>query len=229
MSYNGSGTFNINTAGQPVVTGTTISSTAFNALTADLATGLSTAIAKDGQTTATAKVPFALGVTVGAASTYTGLQTFSNGVQLGAGSTLANFTTWAAYTATLTLVGGAGNTVPTYTGQSFSRWQQVGKRVDVDIDLTNSAGGTAGAGTGTLTVALPVAVSASGSAAGTGYVAGVAVNGSVVSLLHGILVAGATTLSLNYSDTIASVAAFTGVMQNNVARKLRLSFSYPVD
>lgn len=57
MSYNGSGTFNINTAGQPVVTGTTITSTAFNLLTADLATGLTTALTKDGQTTPTANIP----------------------------------------------------------------------------------------------------------------------------------------------------------------------------
>jgi hypothetical protein len=63
MSYNGSGTFQINTTGQPVVAGTVISSTAFNALTADLATGLSTAITKDGQTTATARIPFAQGLT----------------------------------------------------------------------------------------------------------------------------------------------------------------------
>lgn len=62
MSFNGSGTFVINTAGQPVVTGTTISSTAFNALTADLATGLSTAITKDGQTTTTAPISFAGGL-----------------------------------------------------------------------------------------------------------------------------------------------------------------------
>jgi hypothetical protein len=57
LSYNGSGTFQINTAGQPVVTGTVISSTAFNALTSDLATGLSTALTKDGQTTVTANIP----------------------------------------------------------------------------------------------------------------------------------------------------------------------------
>jgi hypothetical protein len=57
LSYNGSGTFQINTAGQPVVAGTVISSTAFNSLTADLATGLSTAITKDGQTTVTANIP----------------------------------------------------------------------------------------------------------------------------------------------------------------------------
>lgn len=56
MSYNGTGTFSINTAGQPVVTGTTITSTAFNTLTADLATGLSTALCKDGQSTPTANI-----------------------------------------------------------------------------------------------------------------------------------------------------------------------------
>ena len=59
MSYNGSGVFQINTTGQPVVAGTVISSTAFNALTSDLATGLSTAITKDGQTTVTANIPLA--------------------------------------------------------------------------------------------------------------------------------------------------------------------------
>lgn len=57
MSYNGNGVFNINTAGQPVVAGTVISTTAFNALTADLANGLTTAITKDGQTTPTANIP----------------------------------------------------------------------------------------------------------------------------------------------------------------------------
>jgi len=58
MSYNGSGTFLINSAGQPVVANTVISATVFNALTADLATGLSTCITKDGQTTVTANIPF---------------------------------------------------------------------------------------------------------------------------------------------------------------------------
>jgi hypothetical protein len=56
MAYNGSGTFLINTAGQPVITGTTISSTTFNNLTADLATGLTTALTKDGQSTPTANI-----------------------------------------------------------------------------------------------------------------------------------------------------------------------------
>jgi hypothetical protein len=63
MSYNGSGTFTINSTGQPVVAGTVITASAFNALTTDLATGLTTAITKDGQTTTTARITFAQGIT----------------------------------------------------------------------------------------------------------------------------------------------------------------------
>ena len=94
MSYNGSGTFNINTAGQPVVTGTVISSTAFNALTADLGTGLSTAITKDGQTTTTAVIPFAAGINVPTSAlgtcysgTYT--PTLTNGTNVAASTAFA--------------------------------------------------------------------------------------------------------------------------------------------
>ncbi len=58
MSFNGTGTFNINTSGQPVVTGTTISSTVFNALTADLGNGLTNTLTKDGQSTPTNNIKF---------------------------------------------------------------------------------------------------------------------------------------------------------------------------
>ena len=57
MSFQGNGTFLINSTGNPVVTGTTISSTWANALAQDLATGLSTTITKDGQSTPTANIP----------------------------------------------------------------------------------------------------------------------------------------------------------------------------
>jgi hypothetical protein len=56
MSYNGSGVFNL-VAGNPVVTGTTISSTWANNTLSDIATGLSSVITKDGQTTPTANIP----------------------------------------------------------------------------------------------------------------------------------------------------------------------------
>lgn len=57
MSYNGAGLFVVNSAGQPVVSGTSISSATFNAFTADIASGLSNAICKDGQTVVTANIP----------------------------------------------------------------------------------------------------------------------------------------------------------------------------
>lgn len=73
MSFNGSGLFQINTSGQPVVSGTAIDPTVFNALTADLATGLTTCITKDGQTTPTANIPMGsnkiTGLAAGTAST----------------------------------------------------------------------------------------------------------------------------------------------------------------
>lgn len=59
MSFNGSGTFVINSAGQPVVANTLIQASVFNAFTSDVATGLSTCITKDGQTVVTANIPFA--------------------------------------------------------------------------------------------------------------------------------------------------------------------------
>jgi hypothetical protein len=117
MSYNGSGTFNINSAGQPVVTGTTITSTAFNALTADLATGLSTAITKDGQTATTARIPFVLGVsstlTTDATSATTGSIITAGGISaqkalwVGTTANVAGTTdATSATTGTITTAGG---------------------------------------------------------------------------------------------------------------------------
>jgi hypothetical protein len=57
MPRNGSGTFSLYTPGNPVVTGTTISSTWANNTLNDLATGLTNSLAKDGQTTPTANLP----------------------------------------------------------------------------------------------------------------------------------------------------------------------------
>ena len=112
MSYNGSGTFQINTTGQPVVTGTVISSTAFNALTADLATGLSTAITKDGQTATTARIPFAAGIsstlTTDATSTASGSIITAGGVGIAKAVYVG---TSAAIGTTLTVTGSS-----TFTG-----------------------------------------------------------------------------------------------------------------
>ena len=126
MSYNGSGVFNINTAGQPVVTGTVISSTAFNALTADLGTGLSTAITKDGQTVATARIPFAQGINsslvTDATSTTTGSIITAGGVGIakalfvGTTANIAGTTTLAGVTATSITDSGLTSGRVTYAG-----------------------------------------------------------------------------------------------------------------
>ena len=129
MSYNGSGTFQINSSGQPVVTGTVISSTAFNALTADLATGLSTAITKDGQTTTTSRILFAQGIsstlvtdatsaTTGSIITAGGIST-QKALWVGTTTTLAGALTYGGVTLS-NAVTGTGNMVlatsPTLTG-----------------------------------------------------------------------------------------------------------------
>lgn len=117
MSFS-AGVFSINTTGQPVVTGTTISSTVFNALTADIATGLSTAILKDGTQTLTANIPMSsfklTGLAVGSASTDSArFDQIQAGIQLGTSTYLT------AVSGTNTIVGTATPT-PAYTvGQRF--------------------------------------------------------------------------------------------------------------
>src|SRR3990167_6853505 len=62
MSLSG-GTYTLYATGNPVVTGTTISSSWANNTLNDIATALSTCLLKDGTQTATASVPFAAGMT----------------------------------------------------------------------------------------------------------------------------------------------------------------------
>ena len=54
--FNGSGTFNISGVGLPYTSGTVISSSVANQLNTDLATGLSTCITRDGQSTISANI-----------------------------------------------------------------------------------------------------------------------------------------------------------------------------
>ena len=115
MSFNGSGVFTINTAGQPVITGTTISSTTFNNLTADLATGLTTALTKDGQSTPTANIGMgAFKITNLAAGTVASDAARLDQVQGGAA-------TFITVTGTDTLTGTTSPALAAYaTGNQFS-------------------------------------------------------------------------------------------------------------
>ena len=91
MPYNGSGTFTL-PAGNPVVTGTTISSVVNNNTNSDLANGLSNAITRNGQSPPTANLPMnafkltglAAGAATGEASTYeqTTLKTSATGATI---------------------------------------------------------------------------------------------------------------------------------------------------
>ena len=156
MSYNGSGTFQINTTGQPVVVGTIISSTAFNALTADLATGLSTAITKDGQTATTARIPFAAGISstsvTDSSSTGTGSIITAGGV----GIAKALYVGTTANVAGAVTLGG----VATFSAQPIFSSLTASTAVATDsskglVSVTNTGTGNNVLGTGP-TISLPV-------------------------------------------------------------------------
>ena len=71
MPYNGSGSYSAPASSwNPAVDGTDINSTDWAALLADIATAFSTCVLKDGSQTATALVPFAAGLSAGAAAAF---------------------------------------------------------------------------------------------------------------------------------------------------------------
>lgn len=145
MSLNGLGQFLVNSAGQPVVSGTTISSTVFNALTADLATALSTALYKDGQATATAIIPFALGLSSAALvdiSAGTAGQIKFPATQ----NPSANVNTLDDYeegTFAPTLFGGTVAGTPSYTLQR-GNYRKIGNTVWVWGEVSGSLSGATG-------------------------------------------------------------------------------------
>lgn len=115
MAFNGSGVYSLPaTSVSPAVSGTLIESAEMNTLTADIATALSTCIAKDGQTTVTGNLPMATfrhtGVGDAAALTdYTSANQVVDGALLYAGASSAGTDTYAASLAVSpgTLVDGA--------------------------------------------------------------------------------------------------------------------------
>ena len=104
MARDGSGNYNLPT-GNPVVTGTTISSTWANATMPDIGTALTNSIAKDGQTTPTANLPMGgnrhTGVSDGnLANQYASINQAQNGSLIKVGS-VVNATD--AFTGSITL------------------------------------------------------------------------------------------------------------------------------
>jgi len=122
------------------------------------------------------------------------------------------------FTPTVTLVGGAGNTVPVYTTNT-GRYTRIGNRIFVDILLTGD-GGDEGAGTGVINVALPIAASASNPG---GYPpCGRYENGATVGYLAGLISGGGSTIRL----LLPTGLDMTGADQNNASRTIRLQFQY---
>lgn len=141
---------------------------------------------------------------------------------------LATFSTaWANFTPTVTLVGGAGNTVPVYSTNG-GRWTQIGKTVFVRIYLTGD-GGNEGAGTGQVNIALPVAVGASALGANSESFKGLAINGATFYMLTANPTASATTIAVSYWNTISTIAGLTGDAQNDTSRTVVLGGWYEVD
>lgn len=58
MAWNGAGTFLLDPAYSPEINGTVIDAVRYNGLTTDIAAGITVALAKDGQNSATANIPF---------------------------------------------------------------------------------------------------------------------------------------------------------------------------
>lgn len=129
------------------------------------------------------------------------------------------------FTPTVTLVGGAGNTVPVYSTNTGT-YTRIGDVVFVTVLLTGD-GGAEGAGTGTFNVALPFTAAASGNL-DVGPIGGSAINNATRFQLLTVINGGATTVSLFYWSSISAISAFTGDLQNNTTRSVKFQFWYYV-
>jgi hypothetical protein len=120
------GTFSLYTPGNPVVTGTTISSTWANNTLQDIGTGLSTCVLKDGTQTITANIPMAgfkfTGLGAGTASGNSIRYEQVNGVVTTAGDLL--YATGAGVLARLA-IGTAGQFLQVNAGATAPQWNDL--------------------------------------------------------------------------------------------------------
>lgn len=131
------------------------------------------------------------------------------------------------FTPTVTLVGGAGNTVPVYTVNG-GRYTRIGNRVLVNVQLTGDGGaeGAEGAGTGIINIALPITASAS--ALVLNMPAGYGFNNTTHYNIFGTISASGTTIALSNFSSATVKTDMVGNDQNNINRLIYLSFAYEV-
>jgi len=127
------------------------------------------------------------------------------------------------FTPTVTLVGGAGNTVPVYAS-NIGRYTRIGRMVFVSVYLFGD-GGDEGAGTGTLHIALPITASANQPNMYYSQYS-YALNGSDEYQLSLSVVGSATTVICNKWDSAGVNSVFLGNNQNNTQRAMTLNFYY---
>lgn len=129
---------------------------------------------------------------------------------------------WTTFSPTVTLTGGAGNTVPVYSTNT-GRYARIGSTIFVEVYLTGD-GGNEGAGTGLFNVALPTAANASNPT--QKFPCGYALNNTAEYEIWGQIVGGASVITLQYFNAINTTVNFTGDDQNNATRTVRLKFFY---
>ena len=169
-------------------------------------------------TNATITRPWSIWAQAGIACLAGGVQFATTGQ-----STLNNYTE-GTFTPTVTLVGGAGNTVPVYTTNT-GRYTRVGNRVFVDVYLTGD-GGAEGAGTGQININLPITAGASHP---TSYFpCGYALNNVTEDEIWGQVAGSGTTIQLVYFNAINTTTNLTGADQSSTTRSIRIKFSYEV-
>ena len=217
MAFNGSGTYTL-PAGNPVVTGTTISSSTTNTTNSDIATALTNCITRDGQSTPSANLPMnakkltglAAGTTAGDSVRYeqvvltgaalgtptSGTLTSCTGLPLSTGVTgtlpVANGGTGSTSTTYCSLATNVTGTLPVGNGGTGTTTPSLVAGTNVTIGGTwpNQTINAATGGGGTVT-----------SVSGTGTVNGISLSGTVTS--SGSLTLGGTLSGVSLTSQVS--------------------------
>jgi hypothetical protein len=128
---------------------------------------------------------------------------------------------WTAYTPTVTLVGGAGNTVPVYS-TNWGAYKKIGKTVHYTV-LLDGDGGAEGAGTGNIRIALPFPA-----ASGNRYWESLGRVVNDVNSYIGIarIDASSSTIRVRHFNTATTTGDVPGTGQSGTTRTMTFSGTY---
>jgi len=176
MSRNGSGTYTL-PAGNPVVTGTTISTTWANSTLIDIANTLTASVASDGQTPMTGSLNMASNKIISvtdptnaqdaATKAYVDAVGFTVAPSTSGNVLTSNGTSWTSATPAVQTPIPAGSVMLFYQSAAPTGWTQVTSLNDYDLRLVSGTGGTTGGTTAYSTVFANQTVSTTVSVSGT--------------------------------------------------------------